>query len=155
MVIEKFENWAESSGWSILRETDIVDQSVFSDRYSNIPEEWIAFITQYKDIVNDTEDTWFVTYSSDEVGDFSHDEFEKMSLEIAEDDSDWQSEIKEFWDNHFVIVMSVGNGYEYYAIDLTTYEIVRGCEPEFEEVEVVAASFSEFIDKVINEEIKL
>ena len=34
------------------------------------------------------------------------------------------------------------------------YEIVRGCEPEFEEVEVVAASFSEFIDKVINEEIK-
>ena len=35
------------------------------------------------------------------------------------------------------------------------YEIVRGCEPEFEEVEVVAASFSEFIDKVINEEIKL
>ena len=35
------------------------------------------------------------------------------------------------------------------------YEIVRGCEPEFEEVEVVAASFSEFIEKVINGEIKL
>ena len=80
MDIEKFENWAEASGWSILRETDIVDQSIFGERYSNIPEEWIAFITQYKDIVNDTEDTWFVTYSSDEVGDFSHDEFEKMDI---------------------------------------------------------------------------
>ena len=152
---ERFENWAESSGWSILRETDIVDMSIFSDRYSNIPEEWISFISQYKDIVNATEDTWFVTYSSDEAGDFNHDEFEKMSIEIAEDDVEWQSEIKEFWDNHFVIVMSVGNGYTYYAIDLTTYEIVCGCEPEFEEVEVVASSFSEFIDKVITGEIKI
>lgn len=104
MDIEKFENWAEASGWSILRETDIVDQSIFGERYRNIPEEWIAFIMQYKDIVNDTEDTWFVTYSSDEVGDFCHDEFEKMSIEMAEDDVDWQSEIKEFWDNHFVLL---------------------------------------------------
>lgn len=156
MNIDGFEKWAESSGWAILREdTNAVDQSVFGDRYNNIPQEWIDFITNYKDIVNATEDTWFVTFSSDEVGDFTHDEFEKMSIEVAEDNADWQNEIKAFWDNHFVIVMSVKSGYSYYAIDLNTNEVVYGFEPEFEEVTVVASSFSAFLDKVVNGEIEL
>ncbi|MEK3704578.1 hypothetical protein MKY87_10655 [Paenibacillus sp. FSL R7-0198] len=43
--------------------------------------------------------------------------------------------------------MSVEDGYSFYAIDLTTDSgaIVRGCEPEFEEVEKVSDSFGEFL----------
>ncbi|MBP2110406.1 hypothetical protein J2Z70_000545 [Paenibacillus silagei] len=70
-----------------------------------------------------------------------------LSVEAAAGDPAWQSEITAWWDHHMPIVMSVGDGYSFYAIDLTTDSgaIVRGAEPEFEEVEKVADSFGEFL----------
>ena len=49
--------------------------------------------------------------------------------------------------------MSVGNGYEYYAIELDSGIIVSGFEPEFEEAETVADSFDEFLEKLMNNEL--
>ncbi|WP_370511691.1 hypothetical protein [Brevibacillus sp. AG162] len=49
------------------------------------------------------------------------------------------------------IALSVRNGYTYYAIDLGNEfgSIVCGSEPEFEEVEHIASSFDQFLDKIM------
>ena len=51
--------------------------------------------------------------------------------------------------------MSVGGDYEYFAIDTENGNVVQGWEPEFEEAEVVADTFEDFIRKVISDEILL
>lgn len=78
-----------------------------------------------------------------------------VSLEGAEGDAEWENEIKEFWDNHLPIIMSVKCGYSYYAISMKNGSIVQGAEPEFEECEVIAGSFEEFIKKIIKKEISI
>ena len=46
------------------------------------------------------------------------------------------------------------DGYSFFAIDLENDcgNIVKGEEPEFEETEIVASSFYEFLDMLINGE---
>ena len=87
---------------------------------------------------------------------FKWNEFEELSLEVA-DDEEWKKDIKQWWDKKVPIIMSVKDGYTFFAIDLenNSGEIVRGEEPEFEEVEVVANSFFEFLDMVIKGELIL
>ena len=53
--------------------------------------------------------------------------------------------------------MSVDGGYSFYAINLKDGKssIVKGYEPDFEEVEEIAESFEEFIDLVIVGKVKL
>ncbi len=46
-----------------------------------------------------------------------------MNLEAAEDDEDWQSDIKCFWNHHLPIVMFVKGSYKYYAIELNSGNI--------------------------------
>lgn len=80
-----------------------------------------------------------------------------MSLEVAEDDQEWKEEITAWWDKHLPIIMSVDDGYSFYAIDLTDAKecIVKGYEPEFEEVEKVADSIEEFLDLIMSNEIEI
>ena len=63
--------------------------------------------------------------------------------------------MKEYWDKHLPIVMSVEDGYAYYAINTDTGTVVEGRGPEFEEPSVVAESFEAFINKMIAGEIRL
>ncbi|MCC8437763.1 SMI1/KNR4 family protein [Brevibacillus sp. M2.1A] len=74
-----------------------------------------------------------------------------MSLESACDDDSWKQEITKFWDRYLPIALSVRNGYTVYAIDLGSEfgSIVCGYEPEFEEVEQIASSFEQFLDKIM------
>ena len=76
-----------------------------------------------------------------------------ISLDAADGDDDFISEITDFWNNHLPIIMSVGNGYEYYAIEIDSGVIVFGFEPEFEEAETVADTFEEFLEKLMNNEL--
>ena len=121
-------------------------------RYQNVPEEWLAFVTNFADIINSTDDMWFLTC---ETYLDSYNDFENMSLEAAVGDEAWTTEIKEFWDNTFPIIMSVGGDYQYYAIELDTGHVVQGWEPEFEYPSVVAESFVEFIEKLVTGKIEL
>lgn len=66
-----------------------------------------------------------------------------------------ENEIKEFWNNHLPIIMSVKGDYSYYAISIMSGSIVQGEEPEFEECEIVADSFEEFLREIINEKISI
>ena len=77
-------------------------------------------------------------------------------MEAAEGDAGWQKEIEEWWQDKLPILMSVGSGYCYYAIDIGNGgKIINGYEPEFEETDVVAENFGDFMDKVIKGEIEL
>ena len=155
-IVKKFEQWASKNNWRIeLTDNQEVLPQEIINRYKNIPKEWISFITSFHMIINESEDMWFLTCDSFREGEWSYNEFEIISLDAAFGDEDWAKDIKEFWDNTLPIIMSVGGGYQYYAIEISTGKIVQGYEPEFEEVEYVANSFVEFIEKIISGEIEL
>lgn len=80
-----------------------------------------------------------------------------MCVLEAEGDEEWKREIVEFWDQHIPIIFSVKNGYAYYAINVGNKfgTIVYGIEPEFEEVELIATTFKEFLDGIAKNNIKL
>lgn len=152
-LIEKFITWAKSKDWTIeLAETPMNLPEKVTARYRNIPKEWLAFITNFADIVNSTDDMWFLTCEN--YLDCCND-FENMSLEAADGDETWTAEIKAFWDNTFPIIMSVGGDYQYFAIEPSSGKVVQGWEPEFEDVMYVAESFEEFLEKLVDGEIEL
>ncbi|MED4531270.1 hypothetical protein [Metabacillus fastidiosus] len=84
-------------------------------------------------------------------------EFELISLEAAGGDNKWKSDITLWWDKYLPIVMSVDGSYSFYAIDLTNDigAIVHGYEPEFEEVEKVAANLDGLFELIMSNKIKL
>lgn len=155
-LIERFIEWAKKNNWTIGRADKAMElPEEVTNRYKKLPKEWLEFIINFDDIMNSTDDMWFLTCENylDRV--WSYDDFEKMSLEAADGDEEWSAEIKEFWDNTFPIIMSVGGDYQYYAIDLDSGNVVQGWEPEFECSSVVAESFAQFIEKIIMGEIGL
>ena len=155
-LIENFTDWAKKKGWTIKRaETTTELPEEVTTRYNNIPKQWFEFIINFIDIVNSTDDMWFLTCENflDDV--WSYNEFENMSLEATNGDETWSTEIKEFWDNNMPIIMSVGGDYQYFAIELESGKVVQGWAPEFESPSVVAESFVEFLDKLITGDIEL
>ena len=64
---------------------------------------------------------------------FSWNEFEKISLDSAEGDTEWQQEIIKFLGRYLPVFLSVRNGYSFYAIDTQSLNgtVVYGIAPEF------------------------
>ena len=126
-----------------------------TDRYPNLPNDYLTFLTELEYGVTKDEKSWFNT-----IGDFNGttdngfrwNEFELMILEDYEDETDEGAKIViEFWDNHIPFLISCRNFYCYFAICLhpDNYgQIVYGNEPEFEETETVATDFVEFMTKL-------
>lgn len=61
-------------------------------------------------MMNSDQTTWFLciddfNMQTNKV--FQWNEWELISLESAKNDKEWKNEIKEFWNNHLPIVMSV------------------------------------------------
>ncbi len=142
--------YLKDNNWKIELNNDSYKSNVLSKRYKSIPKIWNDFISKYSLIMNESETTWFICFKDfdDENAEFKYNEFELISIESATDNG--KEKIKEFWSNNIPIIMSVKNGYEYYAINIESGKIVYGFEPEFEESEIVAESFEDFITKVIS-----
>jgi hypothetical protein len=141
-----------------LKNNDIknLPQNVF-ERY-NIPIEYKQFLENIESCINADENVWFLCiedYLPKSEDDFRWNEFELISLESADDDAELINRIKNYWNKHFPIIMSVRGDYEYYAINVENKKIVYGCEPEFEESKIVAHDFYELLEKIINKEIEL
>ncbi|WP_145407664.1 SMI1/KNR4 family protein [Paenibacillus xylanexedens] len=155
--IHEFNLWAETKGWVIRTKSSHelnLDVHV-STRYNNIPDEYLDFLRVVKQCVSPSEQTWFLceneyNHSTDTA--FRWNEFELLSLEAAAGDDQWTSEIKTWWDHYLPIVISVHGGYSFYAIDLINEigTIVRGEEPEFEEVTKVAEHLDEFLQLIMS-----
>ena len=145
----------KEQGWNIElnKKIDNLLPKAIADRYMNIPELWQEFIGKVRCMVNTDETIWFLgtddfSFQSDQA--FRWNEWELISLESAEGDTEWCNEVKQFWDEHLPIVMSVRTGYSYYAIFIRDGSVVKGSEPEFEECEVAADSFKTFIESILN-----
>ena len=155
-LVERFTDWAKKKGWTIeIAETLMELPEEVKVRYKNIPKEWFEFISHFADIMNSTDDLWFLTCENFLDGVWSYNEFENISLEAADGDEEWSEDIKAFWDNNLPIIMSIGGDYHYYAIELDSGKVVQGWEPEFESTFEVAESFVEFIEKIIAREIEV
>ena len=143
------------NGWTISKQ-DIYSHNLpecVSSRYYSLPEEWVEFLNSIRVCVNPDETAWFLCmddFSEQSDNAFSWNEFELMSLQAAIENSDteWQSSIVKFWDNHLPICLSVAGEYEYYAIRMSDGFIVHGSEPEFEETTDVAPSFARFMEMI-------
>lgn len=161
-IIKKFNEWLCKNQWSIKlnKNNNLNLNAEFIERYSNFNDEYSEFLKYFAEVTSDDEKTWFLCQNEyNNISDlaFKWNEFEKLSLEVAEDDKELKKDIKQWWDKKLPIIISVKDGYTFFAIDLenNSGEIVRGEEPEFEETKVVANSFFEFLDMVIKEKIVL
>lgn len=142
----------EKQGWTLrLLENEGVLPPIVRTRYRAIPDELLKAIVSTAEMVSPDEKAWFLCfpdYSDTSNSAYKWDEWEIQSLETAADDTKWQSEIRQFWDNHFPFLMSVKSGYAYYAVRISDGAVVCGEEPEFEEVTEVAPSLAEFMSKL-------
>lgn len=133
--------------------------SDFRNRYSNLPADYLEFLQQFQTITNESENVWFNSiedFNGDNDGGFRWNEFELMGLEALEDDEESCDMIRQFWDNHIPILMSVKDGYRYLSIDLSPQnygKIYHGVEPEFEEsAEFVCDSFNQLLEMLSSNE---
>lgn len=145
-LVEKFADWARYNGWNVetASEKQQLPEKVV-ERYAFIPDDWRDFISGFESLINGDNNIWFRT--ADEFAE--ENDFERISLEASKDDEEWRQEVIGFWDNFIPVVMSVAGDYHYYAIGVKTGEVFEGWEPEFEEPEICAMSFSDFIEKII------
>ena len=134
------------------------DLSSASNRILNLikatPQSFQAFIHSLQELSSSGEDSWFLSYSdyleSNDAG-FSWDEYEKLSIQAAEEDGDDDEKVflTEFWNSYLPFAYSLRNGYAYLAIGIfgaNKGKIIYGCEPMFEEFSVEAESFEELLD---------
>ena len=157
--IDDFREWAKENNWKItLKNNGVNIPKGILERYS-IPKEYRTFLEKIETCVNESENVWFLCiddYFPKSKDAFRWNEFEIMSLEAAKDDPNLINGIRNFWNKHFPIIMSVKGEYEYFAINVDNNKIVYGYEPEFEESnKIIANNFEDFLDKIVNEEIEL
>lgn len=150
---EELFNCLRGRGWQIER---------YGDPAPGIPENirqkypaarrWFAWISGVRSAVSSDETAWLLCagdYAGQAETAFRWNEWERLSLENAAGNSDWEAEIRHFWDVHLPIVMSVRDGnYAYYAVSTETGAVVYGCEPEFEECRTAAGSLEEFLQDI-------
>jgi hypothetical protein len=157
--INDFISWAKNNEWKItLKNTDIKKLPQHSSERYTIPLEYKQFLENIENCVNAGENVWFLCiedYLPKPEDGFRWNEFELISLEAADNDTELINKIKNYWDKHFPIIMSVEGDYEYYAINVENKKIVHGYEPEFEESKIAANNFYELLEKIRNKEIEL
>lgn len=161
-TLGEFMAWAKQNNWELTEKSDphLHLSSSITSRFKELPNEYVEFLSTVAKCVTSNEATWFICeddFNNNSDTAFKWNEFEWLSLEAAAGDANWQSEITAWWDKYLPIVMSVEGGYSFYAIDLTRDRgaIVRGAEPEFEEVDKVANTFEQFLVMIMSNSIEI
>lgn len=120
-------------------------------RYPKLPPRFTEFLGGLSSCENQTQTAWFLCeadYGGTTGAAFRWDELEQMSLEAAKDDRRLGEAVRGFWNEHLPFLLSVRDGYAYFAIRTAADgfgRVVTGREPEFEEASQVADSFEEFL----------
>lgn len=162
---ENFFAWAREKGWTVENRTvPLRLPEAVTARY-RFPADYLAFLEQVVICAGPMDTEWFLCeegYRQDDPDAFRWDECERISLAAARDMMDPAEEerITAFWDGVLPFFLSVGSGYEYYGFDLAgAYGpagcVLRGWEPEFEEPEVFAQNFPDFLAKLMAGEVAL
>lgn len=165
MEYDAFLEWARNKGWTVEERTvPLVLPEALSARYQ-VPEEYRAFLERVLLCSGPMETEWFLCeehYRQEGPGEEGWNLCEEESLAAARDllDDEMEERVRAFWNGVLPFFLSVGNGYEYYGFDLEGKYGPAGCvlhgwEPDFEEPEVFADSFGEFLGKVAAGEVPL
>ena len=159
-MLNEFILWLKENEWNVSEYPQkITDASVKQVIPANFPiaGNYIEFLCKIKRCVNRAETTWFVCYdeySGDSNIAFKWNDFEVLSIDSAGHDDGLVKTIREFWKINVPIIMSVQSGYAYYALR-DDGRVVFGMEPEFEEALIIANSFDNFIEMIVNGSISL
>ncbi len=146
----------QARGWAYVPTPDHSVMSV-PRRYPEPPSDLASFIGSFKRLCSADETQWLLSahdYAADHDGGFAWNEYERLSLKGAAEDPTWEKEIEAFWSVHLPVFISVRGYYSYAAYCFAGAHkgrYVRGCEPEFEQVSVVAVDFNEFQLWVLHE----
>ncbi|MBR1528186.1 MAG: hypothetical protein IJ642_02650 [Oscillospiraceae bacterium] len=148
-LLQEFLKFAGEKQWHIEENTEKfpIPEEIFQ-RYS-VPESWLNFIAYFSCCASPEENFWLLTcqdYQNQNA--FAWNEAEQLSLASAQNETE-SRRIKAFWNQHIPIAFRTDGDYVYYAIRLKDGAVISGCEPEFEECEIIAGSFPEFIRKLI------
>jgi len=157
-MIRRFLDSLRAQGWEVKTGPNPPLPEAVTGRYRELPDLWLQFIETVCTLAGGDEKVWFLCaedYDTHIDHAWQWNEWERLSLESAEGDESWTDEIKAFWDDHLPIVLSLRDGYAYYAISMADGAVVYGAEPEFEACRQVAGSFMEFIGKVTDGTITL
>jgi hypothetical protein len=137
-------------GWNVRRAPrprDLLSPAIAA-RYVGLPIEGPTFLSDLEICCSGDETAWFLTadnYARTSGPGFRWNECEVMALEAATGDPDWQSEISDFWDRHFPVMLAVHSDYDYLAINIDDGSVAHGSAPDWEETSPVAGSFPEFL----------
>ncbi|MBL1409908.1 hypothetical protein [Sphingobacterium faecale] len=124
----------------------------FLGRYPKLPREYADFVESFSLLSNKSDTTWFNSagdFNGKEEGGFRWDEFEQQSLVAFDGDTVGQEQVRDFWNHHIPIVLSVKNGYSHFSMGVGDHNLGKiyfGEEPDYEEVEWVADSFLAFME---------
>ena len=130
-------------GWSVHDGATTPFPPPICERYAWVPAELRGFLEGMLDAENPSKTAWFITpHSVAHDTDFPWNAWELMAIDAAATDGEWVDQIRTFWNNHFPFLLSVRDGYAYFAVrNEPGFPVVYGREPQFELPDVVAASF--------------
>jgi hypothetical protein len=150
-------------GWAVVERTyrPLQLPPELAARYPNLPAALAEFLGGLSSCENETQTAWFLCeddYTGTNSAAFRWDEWERMSLEAAADDPRLASLVPAFWDVHLPFLLSVRDGYAYFAVRTAADgfgRVVTGREPEFEEASQVAGSFEEFLTLLADRSVRV
>ena len=152
-AIATFLEAAVSSGWILQtreKAQPVLPVSII-ERYSNIPNAFIEFLSIVLDAAPSDEKAWFLceaNYNGTSPTTSAWNEWELFDCDNFKDDPDLVVATKKFWDQHFPIMMSVRSDFAYIAIDMSTDHygtIVFGYSPFLLEPKCLYAAFPDFL----------
>lgn len=138
-------------GWSCHWHSQPIElPSPLLIRYPWLPNEYLDFVCGLDECVNPDETQWLLApadFDPREHHAWTHDEWERLSLNSANGNATLITEIKRFWDAHLPICLGVGGEYSYYALRVGdgSGAVVSGRGPEFEDASEFAANFTQFL----------
>lgn len=156
-LFDKTISGLRDTGWLVQKRQDSAtpfDRN-FNKRYLNIPDDYLFFLEKIKYCSNPSQTAWFLTepeYRGTNKSAFRWDELELLSIDAADGDSNLVVEIREFWDHHMPIMLSVKSGYAYVGIKLSKEgygSVICGIEPEYESITRIADTFTEFMELLV------
>jgi hypothetical protein len=147
----------ERAGWRVERAAERRTlPAEISKRYPDIPALAVEFIEQVDRCVRGDEACWFLAAAdfSGTAADsaYAWDEWERMGLEDAGEG--YAKEVRDFWNRHLPILLSVEGDYLFLAIDVdksskTFGSVVEAEALGFEDTGVRAASFGQLLKDIV------
>lgn len=121
-------------------------------RYPQLPPVVLEFLSGIAHCTSADGMCWFLMaedYYGESGAGIRWNECELRALAQAAGRHDDQRDIQEFWKRHCPLAYSTRAGLVHASLDVLTTAIVLGSGPRFDELEPAAASFEEFLAKLV------